>query len=136
MKIVSGALAGLMLAGTAWSAPAQAQGVPQGTYMRSCGNIGMQGDTLVAICRTADGRERRTSLPAVYGCVGDIDNVDPELLRHLIAGGYTPVIAPFTVDATHQILNTNADTVAAAIAVCTSTAAPSMSRSRLNWSVI
>jgi acetylglutamate kinase len=52
-----------------------------------------------------------------YGCVGDIDNADPQLLRHLIAGGYVPVIAPFTVDATHQILNTNADTVAAAIAV-------------------
>src|SRR5215831_5250471 len=52
-----------------------------------------------------------------YGCVGDIDKADPELLRHLIAGGYVPVIAPFTVDATHQILNTNADTVAAAIAV-------------------
>jgi acetylglutamate kinase len=52
-----------------------------------------------------------------YGCVGDIDNADPELLRHLIAGGYVPVVAPFTVDATHQILNTNADTVAAAIAV-------------------
>ena len=52
-----------------------------------------------------------------YGCVGDIDNADPALLRHLIGGGYVPVIAPFTVDATHQILNTNADTVAAAIAV-------------------
>jgi len=52
-----------------------------------------------------------------YGCVGDIDNADPALLRHLIGGGYVPVIAPFTVDATHQLLNTNADTVAAAIAV-------------------
>jgi acetylglutamate kinase len=52
-----------------------------------------------------------------YGCVGDIDKTDPQLLRHLIAGGYVPVIAPFTADATHQVLNTNADTVAAAIAV-------------------
>ncbi|MGH7938980.1 MAG: acetylglutamate kinase, partial [Bryobacteraceae bacterium] len=48
---------------------------------------------------------------------GDIDAVDPKLLRHLIAGDYVPVIAPFTVDANHEILNTNADTVAAAIAV-------------------
>jgi acetylglutamate kinase len=52
-----------------------------------------------------------------YGCVGDIDQADPKLLRHLIAGGYVPVIAPFTVDANHNVLNTNADTVAASIAV-------------------
>ncbi|MDQ6938873.1 MAG: acetylglutamate kinase [Verrucomicrobiota bacterium] len=55
--------------------------------------------------------------PVDYGCVGDIDQADPKLLRHLIAGGYVPVVAPFTADVTHQILNTNADTVAAAIAV-------------------
>ncbi len=52
-----------------------------------------------------------------YGCVGDIDYADPKLLRHLIAGGYVPVVAPFTADANHHVLNTNADTVAAAIAV-------------------
>ena len=52
-----------------------------------------------------------------YGCVGDIDQADPKLLRHLIAGGYVPVIAPFTTDTNHEVLNTNADTVAASIAV-------------------
>lgn len=52
-----------------------------------------------------------------FGCVGDIENVDAQLLRHLIAGGYLPVVAPFTSDAAHQILNTNADSVASAIAV-------------------
>lgn len=51
-----------------------------------------------------------------FGCVGDISHVEPRLLRHLIEGSYVPVIAPFTSDATHQILNTNADSVAAAIA--------------------
>lgn len=55
-----------------------------------------------------------------FGCVGDIDQADPKLLRHLLAGGYVPVVAPFTVDANQQILNTNADTVAAAIAVALS----------------
>src|SRR5579884_2210298 len=49
--------------------------------------------------------------------VCDIDHVDARLLRHLIAGGYVPVIAPFTADASQNILNTNADTVAASIAV-------------------
>lgn len=52
-----------------------------------------------------------------YGFVGDIDRADPKLLRHLIAGAYVPVIAPFTADGNHEVLNTNADTVAAAIAV-------------------
>ncbi len=52
-----------------------------------------------------------------FGCVGDIDETDPKLLRHLMSGGYVPVIAPFTVGAQHEVLNTNADTVAAAIAI-------------------
>ncbi len=56
MKITSRALAALLLAGIAWSAPAQAQGVPQGTYLQSCGNVGMERDTLVAVCLTTDRR--------------------------------------------------------------------------------
>ncbi|HEY0369840.1 MAG TPA: acetylglutamate kinase [Chthoniobacterales bacterium] len=52
-----------------------------------------------------------------FGYVGDIDHTDPKLLRHLLAGGYVPVVAPFTVDTDHQVLNTNADTVAASIAI-------------------
>jgi acetylglutamate kinase len=51
-----------------------------------------------------------------FGCVGDIEFAEPRLLQVLMDGGYVPVVAPFTVDATQQILNTNADSVAAAIA--------------------
>ena len=51
-----------------------------------------------------------------FGCVGDIDFAEPRVLQVLMDGGYVPVVAPFTVDATQQILNTNADSVAAAIA--------------------
>jgi len=51
-----------------------------------------------------------------FGAVGDIESVEPRLLRHLIAGSYVPVIAPFTADSAQQILNTNADSVAAAVA--------------------
>jgi acetylglutamate kinase len=51
-----------------------------------------------------------------FGCVGDIEFAEPRVLRVLIDGGYVPVVAPFTVDATQQILNTNADSVASAIA--------------------
>ena len=46
-----------------------------------------------------------------FGCVGDIESVEPRPLRVLIDGGYVPVIAPFTVDVTEQILNTNADSI-------------------------
>ena len=52
-----------------------------------------------------------------YGMVGDITGVDPSLLRHLIAGNYVPVVAPFSVDENGQVLNTNADTVASEIAI-------------------
>jgi acetylglutamate kinase len=51
-----------------------------------------------------------------FGLVGDVKSVDPALLKHLIAGGYVPVVAPFTADASGQVFNTNADTVAASLA--------------------
>ena len=47
MRLIQSVVIGL-LAGVAW-APAQAQGVPQGSYLRSCGNVAVQGDTLIAI---------------------------------------------------------------------------------------
>ena len=74
MKTLFGALAALLLAGIAWSAPTQAQGLPQGTYVQSCRDISVQGDTLVASCRTRDGRAQRAVLSAVSRCVGDIGN--------------------------------------------------------------
>jgi acetylglutamate kinase len=51
-----------------------------------------------------------------YGLVGDVVGVDPALLSHLLAGNYVPVVAPFSAGADGQVLNTNADTVAAAVA--------------------
>ena len=51
-----------------------------------------------------------------YGMVGDVAGVDPALLSHLLAGNYVPVVAPFSAGADGQVLNTNADTVAAALA--------------------
>ncbi|MGC1322978.1 MAG: acetylglutamate kinase [Candidatus Udaeobacter sp.] len=51
-----------------------------------------------------------------FECVGDIESAEPRVLRVLIDGGYVPVVAPLTACATQQILNTNADSVAAAIA--------------------
>jgi hypothetical protein len=75
MKTVVATLAGtLLLAGMALFQPAAAQGLPQGSYLRSCNGALLRGDTLVATCRTPDGREQRTSLADVRRCVGDIGN--------------------------------------------------------------
>jgi hypothetical protein len=75
MKTVVATLAGtLLLAGMALFKPAAAQGLPQGSYLRSCNGALLRGDTLVATCRTPDGREQRTSLADVRRCVGDIGN--------------------------------------------------------------
>ena len=79
MKMVSGVLAAVVLAGLGWSLPAQAQGLPQGTYLQSCSGARMEGDTLVARCRTRDGGEQRSALSGVNRCVGDIGNSNGSL---------------------------------------------------------
>ena len=51
-----------------------------------------------------------------FGFVGDVDKVDASLLAQLIEGGMVPVVAPLTHDGEGHILNTNADTIASAVA--------------------
>ena len=51
-----------------------------------------------------------------YGLVGDIDQVDPGVIQHLLEGGYVPVVAPLSGDDAGAIYNTNADTIAASLA--------------------
>lgn len=51
-----------------------------------------------------------------YGFVGDIDQVNAELLADLIAKGVVPVISPIGHDTEGHLLNTNADTIAAEVA--------------------
>lgn len=47
-----------------------------------------------------------------YGFVGDIDEVNSELLQELLQINDTIVLAPITHDGNGQLLNTNADTIA------------------------
>ena len=47
-----------------------------------------------------------------FGFVGDVDQVNGDLLCQLIKTGITPVMAPLTHDGQGNILNTNADTIA------------------------
>lgn len=48
-----------------------------------------------------------------YGFVGDIDQVNADLLSDLIAKGVVPVLSPIGHDTHGTLLNTNADTIAA-----------------------
>ncbi len=51
-----------------------------------------------------------------YGFVGDVDDVNVSELRLLIEENVVPVVAPLTHDGNGQLLNTNADTIAAELA--------------------
>ena len=48
-----------------------------------------------------------------YGFVGDVERADGKALSALIEQGITPIMAPLTHDGKGNILNTNADTIAA-----------------------
>lgn len=51
-----------------------------------------------------------------YGHVGDIESVEADVLRKQLDNDLLPVVSPLSCDAQGNVLNINADTVAAAIA--------------------
>lgn len=55
-----------------------------------------------------------------WGFVGDIDQVKAENLAYLLDKKIMPVISPITFDLSGQLLNTNADSVASAVAIALS----------------
>lgn len=55
--------------------------------------------------------------PVDVGLVGDVVEVDPTAVQDLVAAGRIPVVSTVAPDATGQVLNVNADTAAAALAV-------------------
>jgi acetylglutamate kinase len=52
-----------------------------------------------------------------YGHVGDVVAVDPLALETLLGAGMVPVVSPLSADGGGALLNVNADTAAAALAV-------------------
>lgn len=48
-----------------------------------------------------------------YGFVGDVECADGAMLARLVEQGITPIVAPLTHDGKGNLLNTNADTMAA-----------------------
>ena len=55
--------------------------------------------------------------PVDFGFVGDIQRVDPAVLEMLLENRFLPVVSPLSADEKGGLLNINADTVAAALAV-------------------
>ncbi len=63
--------------GGGWQGPTQA--LPPGDYQKSCQNIHINGDELVASCQKRDGSWRDTTLKHVNECGGQIVNIDGNL---------------------------------------------------------
>lgn len=72
------------------------------------GVCGADGDLLRA--------RKRPNLGFDFGWVGDLVRVNTALLDRWLGQGLTPVIAPLSHDGQGQLLNTNADTIAQAVA--------------------
>jgi len=65
------------------------------------------------VCDPSTGQTREVD----FGHVGDIIDVRVDVLRHLLAGEFVPVICSLAADAAGRVLNVNADTIASRIAV-------------------
>ena len=89
----------LALAGSfaLWGAPAaQAQWIPPGSYLETCAYPRVEGDTLLARCRRADGSWARAGLTGIGTCTGDISNQNGYLTCNQGGGygGYGPGPGP------------------------------------------
>lgn len=51
-----------------------------------------------------------------YGFVGDIEGIAGETINELLNAGTVPIVSPLTADASGQLLNINADTIASTLA--------------------
>ncbi len=78
---------------------------------RGCNAIGLSGADLNLISA-----RKRTVENVDFGFVGDVIDVNSRELRILLNENVVPVVAPLTHDGKGQLLNTNADTIAAELA--------------------
>lgn len=96
-----------------WVRALQAQGE------RALGVSGVDGELISARRRPAalvtDDQGKRQTVD--FGQVGDIVGISGELVRGLLDLGVIPVVTPLAAGADGEVLNVNADTVAAEIAI-------------------
>lgn len=84
------------------------KGIVAGLQARGVDAIGLTGADIDVI------RSHRRPVKDVdYGFVGDVERADGGKLSMLVEAGITPVMAPLTHDGHGNMLNTNADTIAA-----------------------
>ena len=88
-------------------ASAVAEGVP------AVGIAGLDGGLVRVVRRPPRDVDGET---VDFGHVGDVWAVEPHLARLLLGDGFVPVVSPLCADAAGNVLNVNADTVAAALA--------------------
>jgi acetylglutamate kinase len=77
----------------------------------NCNAIGLSGadaNTILA--------HKRIVKEVDYGFAGDVDEVNSDIIKILVDSGLTPVFCAITHDKKGQLLNTNADTIAAELA--------------------
>lgn len=86
--------------------------IVSGLQARAVNAIGLSG---------ADGnviQARKRAAGAVdYGYAGDIERINTDSIGHLLRAGLSPVFCAITHDGAGQLLNTNADTIAARLAI-------------------
>ncbi|MFT5619582.1 MAG: acetylglutamate kinase [Arenicella sp.] len=79
---------------------------------RNCNALGLSG---------ADGNvilaSERPKEPIDFGCVGDLEKIDSELINLFLDKGIVPVFSAISHNGKGQLLNTNADTMASEIAI-------------------
>lgn len=78
--------------------------------------INVHGNYAVGLSGEDGGLIQARALDADLGYVGDVERIDPSLLRRLLDDQFIPVVATVGVDGSGQAYNINADTVAAAVA--------------------
>ncbi len=86
--------------------------VVAGLQARNCNALGLTGADLDLIRAS-----KRKSGEVDFGFVGDVENVNIRELRVILAENVVPVVAPLTHDGNGTLLNTNADTIAARLAI-------------------
>jgi acetylglutamate kinase len=89
----------------------QLLGICRELGLRAVGVSGLDGELIKARKRAPV--KTASGVTVDYGQVGDIERVDPDVIERLLDAGYMPVVSPLSCDAQGQVLNINADTVAA-----------------------
>ena len=78
--------------------------------------INVHGPLAVGVSGEDAGLIRAVARDPELGFVGDVESINPMILRGLLAQEFIPVVATIGTDGTGQAYNINADTVAGAIA--------------------